>query len=445
MTRRALSLLVATFCVAGPAASQQPPAVKPPGTVLLVDKVVAVVGQRPILLSEIQASIDAKRAQGLQMPTDSTGAAALEKTVLDEIIDEEVLIGAAKQYKIEVADGEVQPAVDASVKDVKSKFKTDAEFRDAMKANGFGNESDFRKFRLDLERRQELAHRSIDSLKAHGRLAAPVQVTEEEVNAAFDKNKGALPKRPATITFRQIIVPPHPTPAARMAAYQKAESILVEIRHGADFEKMAKRESMDPGSKEQGGDRGWSRRGGMVPEFERTMFSLPPGAVSDVIETVFGFHIIKVERVQTAEVKARHILIRWHLDSGDVARARLQADTVARLWKGGTPYDSLVARYHDNSEYKTFPDGYPIDQLPEIYKKAVADVNAGGITQPFEIPDPRTGFSKWGVVLVSAKSEGGEFTVADMRDKIRQQLQQEKQYRRMIDQLRREQFVSIRM
>ena len=74
------------------------------------------------------------------------------------------------------------------------------------------------------------------------------------------------------------------------------------------------------GTKELGGDLGWNRRGRMVPEFDRMMFALNPGIISPVIETAFGFHIIRVDRVQPAEVKARHILIRPTVDTSDESR-----------------------------------------------------------------------------------------------------------------------------
>jgi len=68
-----------------------------------------------------------------------------------------------------------------------------------------------------------------------------------------------------------------------------------------------------------------------------------------------------------------------------------------------------------------------------------------GPRKPFEIPNPQTGFPKVVVLRVTERTEGGELTKADVRDRIRQQLQQEKQYRRMYDQLRKEQYVVIRM
>ena len=90
---------------------------------------------------------------------------------------------------------------------------------------------------------------------------------------------------------------------------------MLELRRGADFATAAKRFSQDPGSKDQGGSLNWFRRGVMVPEFERVAFALKPGVVSDPVESPFGFHIIQVERLQPAEVQARHILLVPTIDS----------------------------------------------------------------------------------------------------------------------------------
>jgi hypothetical protein len=133
------------------------------------------------------------------------------------------------------------------------------------------------------------------------------------------------------------------------------------------------------------------------------------------------------------------------LDSTDVARAHTLADSVLKLWKGGMPYDTVVAKFHDNGELTSYPDQYPVDSLPAEYKAAAGDAKTGAFSKPFEIPNPQTGFPKVVVLRVTERTEGGEMTRADIRDRIRQQLVQEKQYRRMYDQLRKEQYVVIRM
>ncbi len=93
-------------------------------------------------------------------------------------------------------------------------------------------------------------------------------------------------------------------PKVDAAAKQKAEDLLKQIKGGADFAALAKANSDDPGSKEQGGELGMIQRGVTVPEFEKAAFGLQPGQISDVIKTQFGYHIIKVEEKQTAHLKS---------------------------------------------------------------------------------------------------------------------------------------------
>jgi parvulin-like peptidyl-prolyl isomerase len=97
----------------------------------------------------------------------------------------------------------------------------------------------------------------------------------------------------------------------------KAEEILKRARGGEDFAKLAKEFSTDPGSAEKGGDLGWFGHGTMVPEFDQAVFALKPGEISEVVESKFGYHIIKLEEKKTEtkdgkpeeQVHARHILI----------------------------------------------------------------------------------------------------------------------------------------
>jgi peptidyl-prolyl cis-trans isomerase SurA len=450
------------ICAATQLAAQQPgsvtapappkaatsPAMAPIG--IMIDRVVAVVGQKAILLSDVMDAIYYMKGAGLTVPDPSDTARFglfARDTVLSDMIDQEVLIATAKQYKAEVDDKEIAPDVDKRLQMLHGRFKSDAEFRSQLKAEGFGTEAELRNSLLDKRRRELLQQMAVDSLKAHGRLAAPVSITEADITAAFDKEKDRIGKRPSTVSFKQIIVAPKANDAERAAGRAKADSLLLQIGKGGDFEAIAKKESMDPGSKDLGGALPFVRRGKMVEAFDRVIFSgLPPGTVVPiVIESPFGFHIIRIDRVRPAEVKASHILIVPKLDSADVARARLTADTVITKWRTGTPYDTLVKYYHDPVEERSEPDGFLVDSLPPEYRAALADVKKGQLSQAFPIPNPQTGFPKFVIVLVTDRMDGGDFTVADVRDKIRQQLVQERQFRRMMDQLRREAFVKIAM
>ncbi|NUQ20210.1 MAG: hypothetical protein HOQ09_04540 [Gemmatimonadaceae bacterium] len=442
-------LFAALVAVATPALVTRPlgaqdssAAVVPVGRAIPVDRVVAVVGNHAILYSNVIEAVNVRRSQGLQLPPDSAGQAKLLRQIVDELVDEEVLVQKAKDEHVTVADADLAATVESQIKRVRGQFETEEQYRAELKKAGFGNPEEYRRSLTDEARRSALQQQLISKLKADGKLVQ-VGVSESEVTKTYQERKADLPKRPATVTFRQIVVATKPSAAAREVARVKAESLLAEIKRGGDFALIAKRESMDP-SKDQGGDLGWNRRGSMVPEFEQWMFALQPGQVSPVVETPFGFHIIKVDRVQPAEVKVRHILIRPTIDSAAVAAARAEAIAVADSLRKGVPFDSLSRRHHDPMELRGAFDPWERSQLPPEYAAALEGKKAGDITDPFRIEDPRRG-AKFVIVSLLSSVEGGDYTIDDLRGRIRDQLSQEKAMRRLLDQLRQSTYVSIRI
>jgi peptidyl-prolyl cis-trans isomerase SurA len=434
----AIALAVpAVLCAQTPAASSGPvPAALP------IDRVVAIVGDQPLLWTDVLTTINQRRAQGLQLPTDSAQQAALARTVLGELIDEEILVQKAKELKLEPSESDIATSVDRQIRSIRTQFKSDDEYRTELRNAGLGTPEEYKKALTEQYRRQNLQQKAFAELRKR---AKPVNVSDSEVTAAFEQSRAELQKRPPTVTFRQIIVAPHASAAEKAKAKAKADSLLVEIHNGGDFEQIAKRESMDPGTKALGGDLGWNRRGsGLVPEFEAMMFALRPGEVSPVIETAFGYHIIKVDRVQSAEVKARHILIAPVIDSADIAAAKVEADSVAAQWRRGVAYDSLVAKHHDPTEEKGVLQPFNRDSLPASYQAAISGAKAGTITDPFQLANPR-GQPKFAVVQVVTATDAGEYNPGEIREQIRAQLADERSIRQLLDELRKETYVSIRM
>ncbi|MBK7908274.1 MAG: peptidylprolyl isomerase [Gemmatimonadetes bacterium] len=436
---RAVLLAVGTALVAAPAAAQQVPAFRG----IEVDRVAGVVGSTPILFSEVLEAINFARAQGLQLPPDSLGQIRVAREFLNRIIDREVLIAVAKDYKIEIAESDVAQQVERDLDRARSQFRTDAEFRAALQRDGFGTPEEYRKKAVEAAIRDESQRRAIDSLKAKGRMA-PANVTEREVSEAFERLRTELPPRPATVGFRQVVVKIRPRAESIARARALIDSIRLELEKGASFEDAAKRFSMD-GTAEKGGDLDWNRRGVMVPEFERMMFALIPGRISPIVETQYGFHIIRVDRVRAGEVRARHILIKPAVDSQDLASSRALADTVLALWKQGTPYDTLLAKYHDYDEERSIPEGLARDSLPAEYRVALKDIPVQGFTPIFALPDRGSGFNKWAIAQVLVSKPEGRFTLEEYQENIRKQLREEKSIRRTLDNLRREIYVSLRI
>lgn len=129
----------------------------------------------------------------------------------------------------------------------------------------------------------------------------------------------------------------------------KIEAILQRVRGGEDFAKLADEFTEDPSGKGKGGDLGWFGRGAMVKPFEDAAFPLKPGEVSDVVETVFGFHIVKLDERRTQgareEVHARHILIKYAGQPGSLL-PREQASAALEEDKQNRALDDAAGRRH---------------------------------------------------------------------------------------------------
>ncbi len=443
LARALMFVLLGAASPARPAAAQLPmePPVKAAAT---MDGVVAIVGGTAVLRTDVEERIVALRASGRTLPTDSAGQRALMMDILNQLIDEELILAKAKEMKVEVTDAEVIPQVDKQMAQIRGRFKSELEFRTELRKAGFGTPDEYRRFLIDAAKRNQLQVKLFEKLREEKKLP-PVPVTDAEVDAYFAASKGQIPRLPSTVTLRQVVVVPQPRAHADSVAYYKAESLYVEIKKGGDFEQIAKRESQDLSTRELGGDFGWRRRGDFVPEFDAVYFSMLPGQVSPPFRTPFGWHIVRVDRVQPSEVKGRHILIRAKLDSADFSAAARRADSVAALWRAGAKFDSLVRKYHDPTEEKAILNPFPQAQLPVEYQTAIGGHHAGDILQPFAMEDKQRNVPKYFTVELVTKEGEREASVTDWHDKIREQLAQEKAIRRYIDILRRQTFVVVRL
>jgi peptidyl-prolyl cis-trans isomerase SurA len=422
--------------------TSQVAAAPPQDTTFVVDRVVAVVGNRPVLASQVDEELFSRQSQGVKIPTDSQGLGQVRQQIVSSIIDEELLVQQAQRdTSIKVTDEEIASGVEEQVRKVRSNFTSEVEYAAELKKAGFQTPEEYRRWLTDQQRRAAYQNRLIEKLRNDGKLK-PVAPTEKEMKEFFEEQKSTMGNRPATISFRQIVISPVASPAAKAKTKAQADSIVLELRRGADFATAARRFSQDPGSKDQGGSLNWFRRGVMVPEFERVAFSLKPGVVSDPVESPFGYHIIQVERVQPGEVQARHILLVPEIDSAHVRQARALADSVRNALVAGAPFDSLQRLYHDRSAERQ-GENVPVNKLPENYAKAIGQAGAGTTLPVFTMPTAG-GREQFVILQVTDRRPEGEIKYDDVRDRIRDQLGQQLAIRRYIDGLRRSTYVDIR-
>ena len=436
-------MLLAVGTAAGLSAQDSTVATAPPrDTTFVVDRVVAVVGNRPVLASQVDEELFSRQSQGVKLPDNPEGIRAIRQQIVSSIIDEELLVQQAmRDTSIKVTDEEIATGVEEQVKKVRTNFNSEMEYAAELKKAGFQTPEEYRRWLTDQQRRAAYQNRLIEKLRNDGKLKS-VAPTEKEMKEYFEEQKASLGTRPATLSFRQIVVTPMPSAEAKAKTKAEADSIVLELRRGADFAVAARRFSQDPGSKEQGGSLNWFRRGVMVPEFEKVAFSLRPGMISDPVESPFGYHIIQVERVQPAEVQARHILLVPHIDSANVDSARARAESIRAALLAGASFDSLQRLYHDRSAEKEAAN-VPVTKLPENYAKVVADSGRGSILPVFTMPGSGNR-DQFVVLQVIDRRPEGEIRYEDVHDRIREQLGQQLAIRRYLDRLRRSTYVEIR-
>lgn len=411
-----------------------------------VDHIVAVVGNSVVLFSQVQEEILAQRMQGMQIPTDEAGIKALQERVLSELIDAELLLQeAVLDTSVQVTDDEVIQAVEARLRQQRRDIPSELDWRNELRREGFNTPEEYRRWLIEQQRRYFLREKYLQSLTNH-QVLVQIQPNERELRDYFERQKETLSpeqrKTPPAISFRQVVVAPRPSAAARAQAKAQADSIVRELRNGADFAAAARRFSSDPASKEKGGDLGWFRRGIMIAEFERVAFQLRPGVVSEPVETSFGYHIIQVQRIQPTEIQARHILITPEVTQAEADSARALADRIAERVRQGGAVDSLQLLYHDPAELKIAEDA-PLSQLPAAYSPSLAPADSGAVVV-VTLPNDPAVRSKYAVVQVIGKRAEGEISFEDVKEMIRPRVAEQLSIQRYVAQLRAKTYVEIR-
>ncbi len=180
----------------------------------------------------------------------------------------------------------------------------------------------------EAKRQIQLATENILANLAGHQMVAMVQVSREDMQKYYDSHKSDF----ETVSAHHILIrfkgSPVPlkdgqkdlTPEEALA---KAQEIVKRLKAGEDFEKIAKEESADAGSGAKGGDLGSFKHGQMVPQFENAAFSLKVGEISDPVKSQFGYHIIRVDKIDTQSFDDARATIEGKLKP-EIAKQRIQ-------------------------------------------------------------------------------------------------------------------------
>ena len=293
--RLGAALIVAAAWACGAAPANDPPApaesAAPPAAVAApvpraLPDVLARVNDEAIEKWEIEAALR-EITLGSLHPVPQSERDELVRLLLDRIIGHHLAAELARSRKIAVSDAELEK----DLREMQTRYPNDRAFDDTLASFGVTREQlrHQRRLSLDVAKLVETA------------IAPGVKVSEADVEKYYRDNQDRF-QVPETITASHILIraSPDATSGMRAEARRRAAGLLDEIRGGADFAKLAQAHSEDNGTAAAGGLLGAFPRGRMDPAFEAAAFSTKPGEISDLVETPFGFHIIKVDEHQPA-------------------------------------------------------------------------------------------------------------------------------------------------
>ncbi len=272
-----------------PAATPQAPAPAPAAKPVpaQLPEVVARVNGEAISGKDLDDAVRAIAGRAGPIPPDERDR--VYRGVLDNMIGYRLMIQEAKARKITVPDAEV----DAQIAQIRAQFPSDGQFQQALTAQ---------RTTLEAVRNDARDGMSADKL-VESEIASKVAVKPEAVTDFYQKNQDKFQQGPRVRASHILIgIPQNADAATKQQAKAKADALLKDLKAGKDFAAAAKENSQDPGSAPNGGDLGYFEKGQMVPPFEQAAFALKAGEMSEVVETQFGYHIIKVADKQESRV-----------------------------------------------------------------------------------------------------------------------------------------------
>jgi peptidyl-prolyl cis-trans isomerase SurA len=354
-----------------------------PAQVKIIDQVVAVVGSNIILESDVENTYLQMRAQGMT----STGDMKCE--VLEDLLTQKLMLNQAKVDSIEVTEGQVERELDNRLQmfidQIGSQERLEAYYNKSL----LEIKDDFRKLILEQLLTQQM----------QSTIASEITVTPSEVKIFYRNTpKDSLPMIPAQIEYSQLLRNPPFSEQSKLAVRQRLLDLRKRIIEGGDFATLAILYSEDPGSAKKGGELGYLSKNDLVPKFANAAFSLKQGAVSPIVETKFGFHIIQMIDRKGERINVRHILIKPKVTAEEKEQALSFLDSLVRQIRMDSILFLTAVRFFSEDEDTRVNGGimvnpqtgdtkFQLEQLEQATAEAVRSLETGKVSDPFESND----------------------------------------------------------
>lgn len=365
---------------------------------VIADKIVGVVGDRIILLSDIKNSLADIVRQGGSLPENA------ECMIMEQAVLSKLLMLQAMKDSLPVTDDEVEADLDNRVRSYIAKFGSQEAVEEVAGKTIYQIKDDARESVKEQKLAGEMQKKIVEN----------VRITPIEVKAYFEKiPKDSLPFYESELEIGQIVI--YPKASRDLEQYIIGEMNnyrrQIELKL-TTFDQLAKKVSEDPGSKDRGGQYQLNRtEKSWDPVFLSTAFRLKEGEISAPVKSKFGFHIIQMVQRNGDEAIVRHILRVPPVTDDEINQARKKLDTIrSKVIAGTIGFNEAASKYSDDESAKytgafiTNRDGstfVTIDALDKDIVSALPKLTVGEYSQPMAFENEQ---GKKGVRILYLKS-----------------------------------------
>src|SRR5690625_191846 len=352
---------------------------------VVLEELAARLGGEILLASELKSQLDYQAALGGSLSKyDSCN-------VIQDMFLEKLLVDQAKIDSVFVPDEQVEAELDRKIQHIIQMMNGDVE----RFQNYYGKNVSQVKRMMRKDMRDQML-----STQMRREILSKVKITPKEVIDYFESiPKDSLPYFNSEVEVGELVIFPEVNQEERDKAIAQALKVKNMIEEGEDFHTLARKYSDDPGSARMGGDLGWQMRGTFVPEFEAAAFNLEIGEVSELVETDFGFHIIRMMGRRGNRIHVEHILIKPEITEADVEKTYNRMDSIRNLIiEMDMPWEIAVRRF-GSDEVQSFHNGGRVtnpqtgntffetpDLEPDIFF-AIDTMDINGVTKPLMVYD----------------------------------------------------------
>jgi peptidyl-prolyl cis-trans isomerase SurA len=401
----------------------------------LIDKVVAVVGDQIILLSDLRQQINNLMLEkNMDLNTPEHILQSLFREVLQDMINEQLLLVKAAQDSIEVDYQQVDMIERQQLEGIR----------------GSTTPEELAKVGLTEQQLRymirEDAYNYVLTQTLSNQIASTLSVTPQDMDAWIVANRDSIPEIPEQYKISHVLLYAKVSEEKKAKVKAELQVILDRIKNGEDFGALAKEFSQDPGSAQFDGDLGYFARGMMVPEFDAAAFALEVGEISEIIETQYGYHFLKTTEIRGDEVRASHILLLLTPDENDIEKITEQLGQYKTDIESGTSKFEDIAREYSEDEMSKNLGGKL--QWLERGQGLASFIEAAEKLEKGQVSDPFKTEYGYHIIQLDDYKPAHTINVKDDNYEIRSIVMQKKKYeelQRVIEKLKENAYISIRL